>query len=297
MGFLNKIPEWLKFIIKLLITLIALAFVISKIEFNQVINIISDSNWWLFFPATAFFVFSKIISSIRLNHFFLNINIPITNKKNLKLYWLGMFYNLFLPGGIGGDGYKIFLLKNKFDIGAKNIFFGVLLDRISGLIALISLSIFLTIFLPLDKLFILLLLFTIPIIFFTYYKIISKYFSAFTKSFKKTNILSFLIQFSQLIAVLFIIWALRIENSIEIYLFIFLISSVVATIPFTVGGVGARELTFFYSATWLNINSEAAISISFLFFIITALVSLYGIRYNLDKNFEKQLNISKDKEH
>lgn len=58
------------------------------------------------------FNISKIISSIRLNRYFKDINLSLSQTYNLKLYYLGMFYNLFLPGGIGGDGYKIYIIKN-----------------------------------------------------------------------------------------------------------------------------------------------------------------------------------------
>ncbi len=51
-----------------------------------------------------------------------------------------MFYNLFLPGGIGGDGYKIYLLQKNYQTGTKKIFGAVLADRISGMVALVVLA-------------------------------------------------------------------------------------------------------------------------------------------------------------
>ncbi len=35
-----------------------------------------------------------------------------TAKWNAMLYWQGMAYNLFLPGGIGGDAYKMLAYPN-----------------------------------------------------------------------------------------------------------------------------------------------------------------------------------------
>jgi len=288
MKLLENIPDWLKFGLKLTLTVAALAFVIYKIDFKKVLTIIGDSNWWYLTPAFIFFVFSKVIASIRLNKYFQDIQIKLSNKKNLKLYWLGMFYNLFLPGGIGGDGYKIILLNKKYNSSVKKIFQSVLIDRISGLFALVSLAILLCVFLPLKTWAIISLWTTIPLLYILFYIIIGEYFKTFISSFKITSILSFIVQISQIISVVFIIKALRIEESTEIYLFIFLLSSVVATIPFTVGGVGARELTFLYASTWLKLDSEPAISLSFIFFAITALASLYGIRYSVDRNFEKK---------
>jgi len=290
MKWLKNIPDWLKFLLKLSITILALAFVIYKVDFTKVIKIISESNWWFLIPAIAFFVFSKIIASVRLNRYFRNIEIHLSNKKNIKLYWLGMFYNLFLPGGIGGDGYKIFILNKSYKVGAKKIFQSVLLDRLSGLAALVILAVILTVFLPLSNWLILLLYLCIPLILAIFYIIIKNFFNIFVSSYQLTTFLSLVVQISQVLSVLFIFKALRIESSVEIYLFVFLLSSVVATIPFTVGGVGARELTFLYAATWFNIETEPAISLSFIFFIITALTSLFGIRYSLERDFEKQFS-------
>jgi hypothetical protein len=47
-----------------------------------------------------------------------------------------MFYNLFLPGAISGDAYKVVLLTRKYDVSYKKITAAVLLDRFSGLLAL-----------------------------------------------------------------------------------------------------------------------------------------------------------------
>ncbi len=77
---------------------------------------------------------------IRLNIYFSAIDLKLKEKTNLQLYLLGMFYNLFLPGGIGGDGYKIYLLQKNYQTGTKRILGAVLSDRISGMVALVVLA-------------------------------------------------------------------------------------------------------------------------------------------------------------
>jgi len=92
-----------------------------------------------------------------------------------------------------------------------------------------------------------------------------------------------LVQLSQLICVFLILKSLGIEENIIAYLVIFLISSIVSVIPLTIGGIGSRELTFFYGATWLGLNESTSVGVSMLFFLITALVSLFGIVYHFRK--------------
>jgi len=60
-------------------------------------------------------------------------------------------------------------------------------------------------------------------------------------------------------------------------LVIFLISSIVAILPFTVGGIGARELTFLYLLELIHSDVHIGVTLSILFFIITAISSLIGI--------------------
>src|SRR5690606_19345065 len=96
----------------------------------------SESNPAFLFLALITFVLSQIISASRLNTFFKGIGLKISEVYNFKVYLLGMFYNLFLPGGIGGDGYKIFLLRKKFKVRGRILFQAIFFDRLSGLWAL-----------------------------------------------------------------------------------------------------------------------------------------------------------------
>jgi uncharacterized membrane protein YbhN (UPF0104 family) len=60
-------------------------------------------------------------------------------------------------------------------------------------------------------------------------------------------------------------------------LVIFFISSIVAILPFTIGGIGARELTFLYLLEYIHGDVNTGVTLSVLFFIITAASSFIGI--------------------
>jgi len=55
-------------------------------------------------------------------------------------YYIGMFYNLFLPGSVGGDAYKVFLLHEQGVGRTKPLILATLLDRLSGLAMLALLT-------------------------------------------------------------------------------------------------------------------------------------------------------------
>ncbi len=78
------------------------------------------------------------------------------------------------------------------------------------------------------------------------------------------------------------------EHTLD-YIFVFLVSSIVATIPFTIGGLGAREVTFLYGAKLMGLNLDVSIALSFSFYLITAFTSFWGIWYHLKGNLAKNL--------
>jgi len=227
--------------------------------------------------ATILFTASKAVSSFRLNIYFRNINIHLPEKTNLKLYWLGMFYNLFLPGGIGGDAYKIILLNRTYNFSAKQLTAAVLLDRVSGLVGLGILAVLNYYGLFKGNTVALLLLIGILPGLVIYYLLVKKIFNAFIKSFFSTLWFGIAVQALQVASAWCIMQALHVTEHQSAYLLIFLLSSIVVILPITVGPLGTRELVFVWGSTALLLNKDQSIGISITFFIITLVVSLIGI--------------------
>ncbi|MCR6721489.1 MAG: flippase-like domain-containing protein [Chitinophagaceae bacterium] len=126
----------LKLLLKLGISVLCLWYVSGKINWKDAKDALQSANvGWMALAALAF-VLSKVFSSVRLLIYFRDIGVPLSQTSNLHLYWLGMFYNLFLPGAISGDAYKVILLKKWFETPYKKSGAAVLLDRLSGVIAL-----------------------------------------------------------------------------------------------------------------------------------------------------------------
>jgi len=269
-----------KTFIKVLLTALALYFVFSKVNIKDIESILKDINIFYLFLAYIFFNISKILSSIRLNIYFKHIGVKISEIYALRLYYKGMFYNLFLPSGIGGDGYKIYLLNKYYNAKISTLITASLLDRLSGLIPLLFFAGVLFIFSDFYHKFIwldLLSIIGVTTIFPLFYLLNKVVFKGYMEIFLKTTILGSLVQLLQLISAFFIIYSIGYESSLVIFLTLFLISSVVAILPISVGGVGIRELTFLYGLSLLNLNANGGVAFSMLFFIITALSSLIGL--------------------
>ena len=271
--------------LKIVISAALIYFIFTKIDIPEVVAIVKKANPFYLVLALLFFVISKVIAAFRLNLYFHELQVLLTQKSNLKLYLLGMFYNLFLPGGIGGDAYKGYVIKKKFEVETKKVVSVLVLDRLSGLLLLFIYACGLALFLKSNILedFKILIGVAIPISIIVFYFLNKKFFGYVLPVFWKSFGYSSLVQLSQLICVYLIMTALEIEMQTIAYLFIFLISSIVSVVPLTIGGIGSRELTFFYGAMWLGLNESTSIAVSVLFFLITALVSLIGVYFVFEK--------------
>src|SRR6476660_6170893 len=181
----DSVKSFLKLFIKIAVTVICLLYVSRKIDWGKSFQIITNSNLLWLFAAIILFTASKIVSSIRLNIYFDNINLKISQLQNLKLYWLGMFYNLFLPGGIGGDAYKVILLNRNYRYPVKKLSAAVLLDRISGVIGLIILAAIYFFLIASNKFSVLGLAAILPCVI-VFYFLVKVLFPSFTKVFTPT---------------------------------------------------------------------------------------------------------------
>lgn len=275
----KKIWNITKTLLKISITGLSLYLVSRKVEFNDLKDAFDKSNPIFLLLAFIAFVISQLISSSRLNTFFKGIGLKISETYNFKIYLLGMFYNLFLPGGIGGDGYKIFLLRKKFEIKGRRLFQAIFFDRLSGLWALGLIISALVIFIPhlgIPNWVPVLVVAAGTVV---YYAVMRKFFSDYSKQFVLSHIKALMVQSMQVISVILLLYALNFEGKFSPYLFMFLISSLVAIFPFTVGGLGARELVFVYGAQYFQMDQHLAVIISLLFYCISALLSFSGIYF------------------
>jgi len=272
-------------VLKIIVSAALIYFIFTKLNIDEVLGVLKKTNLFYVVLALFAFVLSKVIAAFRLNLYFHQLRIHLTQLSNLKLYLLGMFYNLFLPGGIGGDAYKGYLIKKKFKVETKRVVSVLVLDRLSGLLVLLVFACILALFIPdkqfqgLDYLFGGVIFMSITV----FWLMNKKFFGYVLSVFWKSVGCSFLVQLAQLLSALFILKALDIEMHTIAYLLIFLVSSIVSVVPLTIGGIGSREVTFFYGATWFGLNEHTSVGISMVFFLITALVSLFGIIYHFKK--------------
>lgn len=275
----SKAGKMLKLLIKIAVSVLCLWYVSRKIDFPAAGTALREAaHGWLVLALFAF-ILSKVFSSIRLNLYFRDIGLRLSETNNLRLYWLGMFYNLFLPGSISGDAYKVILLSKRYQLPYKKTSAAVLLDRLSGLLGLgLILMIYAGLVLrPLWMAFVVAAGALLAVA--TLYFIIHKWLPDFKRSFLPTLLWGIVVQGMQVICVYFILKALHLHGHQQAYVFLFLVSSMVAVLPLTIGGLGIREVVFLEGATYLSLAAEQAVLISLIFYLITLFTSAWGLIY------------------
>ncbi len=277
----SKAIKYLKLAAKILLSGVILWYVASKIDVVQIGSAMKRASFGWLLLALLIYSASQVAAAFRLNTLFRLIPIHISQFSNVKLYWLGLFYNLFLPGGVGGDGFKIYILNHYLKVPVKRSLGAIFADRLSGLTIIVTFLLILVHFIDYSIPYKSVFLLAIPLPLIGLYIILKWIIPLFIRAFSAISIWSVLVQGIQMLTAVCILYALGIENSgdYDDYLFLFFLSAIMASVPITLGGIGAREFTFLMGAEYLNLQQDLAVALSLLFFLVSAVSALPGIWY------------------
>ena len=278
----------LKFILRIALSLTALAVILYKVDLSEAWYYLSRANWLFVFLAFLSFCLSKVIAAFRINRFYRTQTVFMSEKLNLKLNFLGMFYNLFIPL-VGGEGYKAYWLRKRFKTPLKRLVSAALLDRASGLAALILITSVFFMFSDFSIPYKPWVLAIVPLAYAVHFLIVHVLFRSFVGAWFSTHLLSIGVQLFQALTTYFVVLALNIDQLVLEYVFVFLLASFAFVLPM----MGAREMAFVFGAQYLGLDMELSLAISLLFYLSLALSSLLGVYFlvvprSLEKDFDKE---------
>ena len=266
-------------IIQLSISILFVSLTIFKIDIRSLITIFNKIDLHFFLLSPIAYFISQIIASERLRNL-LNISgFKLTFFENGKIYLIGIFYNFFIPGGIGGDIYKTYLFKKIYNWEISQTIKIIIKDRLIGLGVLFILLVFLD-----NDLILKLNLFNkiiLSLILFAIGSFITKVVFENNNGFVKSLFLSIAAQLFQFISIILILLSLKIDSNIIEILFVFIISSILSVFSF--GGIGIREYIFYSAAYVLTISEELSTSIGLLFTISAVICSVPGFYFSIKK--------------
>ena len=277
-------------IFQIIITVFFIYYTLSKIGLNKILEVIKSADLLFILFASMVYFLSQIISSERLWFILKENNLIISSKENIKLYMIGIFYNFFIPGGVGGDAYKGVLMNKKFQWSLKKIYKLLILDRLIGFGVIICLIIVFSGFI-LDLEFISEFNFVLAplyaLLFFVGRVLVQKIFNneiVYTKAF----FISHTIQILQFGSIILILFSLGVTNNYFTFLYIFLISSVLSIFSF--GGIGIREYVFFTLASNTAVGPDIATSVGLIFTFSALISSVPGLFFLIKIKSKKKLS-------
>lgn len=294
--------------LKVFVSVSLLVFLFKKADINNVLEIMSSMDIALFIFAIFLYALSQIISAFRWSLFLPHADIHLPFLKLVSLYYIGMFFNIFLPTVIGGDVVKSYYLY-KFSGKGGNSIASVFLDRFAGFFALVTIACVSLIIgyryventniplfvISLTGMFLLVSLiiwnrslhsWTLVLIdkirllginekFESLYNAVMLYKSQ-PHVLLKAFLISFVIQIKGIIIFYLISRGFGLHVSIG-YFFMFVpIAVSISMIPISFSGLGLREGAFVYLFSKVGMTSAQALSISLAGFAIMVLLGLIG---------------------
>ena len=272
---------WFNTLLKVALSSFWLVLVARKLDFAVVAKTIHRVDLLWLLAAWLTYQLSRLAAVARLNIYFYQIQLKLAFVNATKIFYLGMFYNFCLPGGISGDAYKVYLLHKHYPTPLADIAKATFCDRLSGLFAMIWLSLAcawgsgLLTPLHLDTVSLLIALTMIPLSFLCNWLFDPRFLAITTY----TALGALIVQGLQGISAVCLYYTVGIQADIWSWLAIFYLTSVVSVLPISFGGAGTRELTVVYLAPLVGMIPSVGVCGSMLFFLLTAISSLPGILF------------------
>jgi len=110
-------------------------YVARETDFGQIISTFTSTSEWLIVAALISHGLGLLICSLRWSILLRMQGISLPFGDVLRLYWVGCFFNAFLPASVGGDILKVYALGRWSGRNVK-VASSVLAERISGILAL-----------------------------------------------------------------------------------------------------------------------------------------------------------------
>lgn len=136
----GRTREWLIFAAKLLVTAVLVGFVLSRLSLTEIRGAMSAPHWGLLIAALGVYGLSAVAGAQQWAWLLHAGGITAASGEIRRLYFIGLFFNNFLPANIGGDAYKIIDLGRR-EQRALGVFCATLLDRLIGLGAMTALAV------------------------------------------------------------------------------------------------------------------------------------------------------------
>jgi uncharacterized membrane protein YbhN (UPF0104 family) len=127
-------------ILQLTLSVALLVWLANRVGFDAISSTLAGVSWTWYLPAFLLFLGNVLLRAYRWYVLVTALQQEISYGRLLYLYFLGFFFNNFIPSGFGGDVVKVLALQRDQTRGAEALS-SVVMDRLTGLIGSSSIAI------------------------------------------------------------------------------------------------------------------------------------------------------------
>ena len=304
---MKKVKPALVLLMKVLVSVGLLVFFFTRIHIERFFHTFASADFSYIALALVVYFLSQFLSTLRWEV----LARPLGFKKPfmvfLNFYLIGMFFNLFAPGTVGGDISRIYYLGRDEEGGREKDWGGITLnatvsvfvDRVIGMMVLVWLGALGLILFPqyavpsavrlltfalalgfiVGGLLIPVLRRILPAVGYSTVvklRVALRSYRARWQAIPQAIALSFVIHLIQAWIHLLIGRAIHIEIPFSYCIILYPLVGTFAAIPITLNGLGLREGGYLFLLAVIGINSEKAIAFGVLLFLAIAADSLVG---------------------
>jgi hypothetical protein len=292
----NKI---LNLFVRVGISITILTVLVTRIDFHDIKESLINTNHTVLIIGILIYTLSQVLSAYKWKLIANNAGFSNKLKEYIDYYFVGLFFNLFLPTTVGGDISKAYYLS-KHDLQNRKApaIYSVLAERYSGVVVIVWLGTFI-LFTPLGNpvpaVFKVLMSFLTILIF-----IITPAFPAFWMQFFKrkkwvrtmlrdiraywsnpklvVKVIYWSVLYHMLVLGIHLLIgsAMGIKVPVGYYIMAYTMASMAGFLPVAFNGIGPREWAYIYFLSFAGVRESDALIFSIFWFGIILSSSLFG---------------------
>lgn len=294
------------FFLKLLVSVGLLGYFLSRVHPERFLHTFASANYSWIALALTVYLFAQAISAVRWTMLARPLGIATPFKDLVKYYLIGMFFNLFAPGTVGGDVSRVYYLVRDEAAHAQgrgvttmHAAMSVLMDRAIGMVVLVWLGAAGLLLFPqyavpytvrmvtflLGLGFALVVLLT-PLFrrllpedghsFVVKVRLVLRSYRMQWRALAAASLLSIVVHLIQTWMHVVMGRALGLDLPFAFCLIVYPLVGTFSAIPVSLNGLGLREGGYLYLLAVIGVGTEKGVAFGLLLFLIVALDSLIG---------------------
>jgi uncharacterized protein (TIRG00374 family) len=309
--------------LRLVASLLLLALIGWTTDWPRVAENFSHLHWGLWLTSVAILVAAQLVSTLRWKMLARPLGFHSPFGRYFAIYWIGMFFNLVLPTSVGGDVVRAWYLASTGDAAPATgrrlaAFVSVFVDRLNGLLVLLTIACIAAAVSPtalpariswsvwglalaaLVGLVGIAVAPRLPLPLGRFPRLRDKLHSwrerlatAFGLYVRQPRLLvavsalSLVVQVANILIVWFLGVALHVPVPLSYFCLVVPLVSILTLVPISLNGMGVREFAMIVLLAPLGVVASTALSLSFLWFATTSVVSLSGVVFYIAGRFPR----------